>query len=240
MFCRSFEHLITVRVNECVHFGAFRYGHGDYHPYETFVARVHRREPIEEIRKEFETFLRHYRPRNFGEALGLKLEREYPLWLFPWSRLWRFLRAYPVGAWRQDPKDVPDIITHFSLQGIPRNMIEMEQHWLLQAYESISNLGYKPQQFGYPRGRLLVAEDGSHACILLDGNHRVSALSVLGASSVDVRCWSWDIVRQSSLNSWPGVRNGFFSRSDADLIFRAYFRGNRALPCGDHIGAIVG
>ena len=228
------------RINECVHFAGFNYGRGTYHPYESFVARLHKGDALTDIRAQFETFLCRYRPRHFGEALGITLGRKYPLWLFPWSRFWRYWRIDTNAAWFTDPCDIPDIITHFSSRGIPREMVDKEQNWLFRAYESISKIGYCPESFGYPSGRVLLAADGARACIILDGNHRVSTLSALGYSTVDIRCWPWNIVRQDALDDWPGVRNGYFARQDAEKIFLAYFQDRQSYACGDHLGSIVG
>lgn len=219
--------LIKFDVSECVHYCAFRYGHSEYHPYESYLLGLHQGVPQETLRAEFERFLKVYRPRTLGQALGLNLNCAYPLWLFPWSRFWKFWRDKTHSGWYSDPRRVPDIITHFSESGIPGDMVEQELTWLLGAYRSIATQGYQPDKFGFPVGRLLDGGAAGRACLILDGNHRIASLSALGYESVYVRCARWDTVVLDKLETWAGVKNGFFSKEDAEQIFMAYLTGNR-------------
>jgi hypothetical protein len=224
--------LMEIEIRECVHYCAFRYGHDEYHPYETFVKRLHRGDAFLSIRDELELFLKKYRPRHLGEALGAKLDNDYPLWLFPWSRWWKFFLASRNSGWYATPERIPDILTHFSRAGIPKPMIEKELRWLQGAYRSITEHGYRPEVFGFPKGRLLQGVGGRRACLVLDGNHRVSALSAHGYGSLLVHCARWNRIALDDLESWPGVKLGFFPGDDAERIFAAYFSGNHKYSIG--------
>src|SRR5688572_26666666 len=107
---RWFSRKILVPINECVHYCAFRYGCGAFNPYENYAFALTRGEPVVEARERFVDFLRHYRPRTLGEALGLELTRDYGLWQFPWLKGVRASNGIPHG-WADDPDDFPDIIT---------------------------------------------------------------------------------------------------------------------------------
>jgi hypothetical protein len=140
--------------------------------------------------------------------------------------LWKLLTTRPSSGWHRSPENVPDIITSFSPAGIPRALLEKEYVWLHGAYESIVANGFLPHRFGYPRGRLLLGVGGRRACLLLDGNHRVSALSALGYDKLTVEVSSQHTVRLDALEQWPGVRARVFTRDEAEAIFMAYFNGN--------------
>lgn len=228
----------TVDINHCVHYCAFRYGHDEFHPYETYVRRLHDGDPPDELRAQFVDFLRNYRPKDLGEALGVSLERRYPMWLYPWSKPWHFLNPRNKSGWLKDPSTVPDIITHFSPNGISGSLIEKEFSWLQNAYHSISIQGYLPEQYGYPRGKLLISELGTR-CLLLDGNHRVSVLSALGIANVSIQYFPSDNVYLGKLSMWPGVKLGIFSANDAERVFYAYFTGNTKFRVGVGNVAVV-
>lgn len=222
-----------VGVAECVHYAGFRYGHGEYHPYETYVQRLHRGDAPGDIRAQLLDFLRWYRPRRIDQALGIALPRPHPLWLFPWHPLWKFLTTRASAGWYSAPARVPDVITSFAEVGIPRTQLEREHRWLHDAYESIARQGYLPERYGYPAGRLLIADASRRACLLLDGNHRVSAISALGHTALTVMVSPRHTVRLDELEQWPGVRARFFTRDEAERVFMAYLSGNHSYRMGD-------
>lgn len=212
----------TALIADCVHFAGFRYGRQEINPYENYVAALVRGDGMDRARVQFTEFLRHYRPRHLGEALGLKLEREYPLWCYPWSR------RQPTSAWRGDPAEVPDIITHYSPRGILRSRIDEEFGWLERCLGSIQKHGYQPAKFsGDPAARQLVGFDGTMSYIIHDGNHRLAVLGALGVKKVAVRQVPQMTVREEDLARWPGVTSGRFTTADARTVFRAYFDGRQ-------------
>lgn len=226
LFAIGKSRFMEVEIKQCVHYCGFRYGHGEYHPYETYVARLHRQEPLQQIREEFKQFLKFYRPHDMGQALGVNVSRKYPLWLYPWSSRLKYWRTKEMAAWCASPDQVPDIITHFSAAGVPGRNIEMEYGWLHGAYEAISVEGYKPEKYGYPHAQLLLGDDNKIACLMLDGNHRVSTLSALGYESLVVRFHNSISIRIQDIDKWMGVKNRFYTKDDAVSIFNAYFSGN--------------
>lgn len=231
--------LVELKISECVHFCAFLYGHGRYNPYETYILGLHHGREIDDLYSEFLDFLVGYRPGTLGAALGLNLNRDYPLWLFPWSRPWKFWNIDTRKGWYDDPFDIPDIITHFSESGIPSRMIEKEIGWLTGAYHSIVAQGYHPERFGYPTGNLLDGGARGRACIIRDGNHRISSLSALGFESVQIRCPGWNRVSLDELDNWSGVKNRFFTKDDAERIFMVYLDGNQHYHVGQGGAFIV-
>ena len=75
-----------IPLDGCVHYGAFRYGRGEDHPYETFVRLLGTENGSWRARRWLVEFLRYYRPEHLGEALGVELSTRQPLWSFPWGR----------------------------------------------------------------------------------------------------------------------------------------------------------
>jgi hypothetical protein len=214
----------VVPLAQCVHYGAFRYGRAEYNPYESYLVDLVRTGNKQAARERLADFLQHYRPQNFGEAIGVVLQQAHPLWQYPWNR------GAPPPAWVARASDCPDILTHFTAAGISRRRLEEEFGWLERALGSIREHGYQPRKFrSAVVARKLVRCDGATACLLVDGNHRVAALVALGERNVAICCPPWLVVREDQLPSWPLVRSGVYSPDDARAVFRAYFDGNHRL-----------
>jgi putative methyltransferase (TIGR04325 family) len=213
---------LRVPIRHCVHFGAFRYGWGEPHPYETFTCLLRGKSGRPAACRWLEEFLQYYRPRNMGEGVGADRVIAAPLWSFPWDPL-----AQGAGAWVENPAHCPDIVTHFSEQGILRWRIEEEFRWLEGCLESIHRLGYKPRANGGILTRRLVGRDGAESFIVLDGNHRLSALAALGQAEVEVSYQPSATVFEDDIEQWPQVRSGTYTVAEARAIFAAYFAGNR-------------
>lgn len=211
-----------VRIADCVHYCGFRYGRGEFNPYENYVVGLASHSTRDSLRAAFIEFLRYYRPRDLGEALGTRTERPIPLWLLPWKS-WRKL-ARP-GAWSESPEAIVDIMTHFSPKGIPLWQIEREYFWLEQAWETISTKGYQPERYSYINVFELHGPTESRF-LVLDGNHRLSALAALGEREVIVRQLPWSRAHRACARYWPLVLSGHITLEDALRIFDAYFNGN--------------
>jgi hypothetical protein len=175
-------------------------------------------------RKHFVNFLQYYRPSHFGEALGCDLSREYPLWSYPWRR------GLPAPAWRERADDCPDILTHFSAEGILSYRIDEEFVWLERALARLGRDGYRPDIHGYAVGIELEPATGDSTFILRDGNHRVASLFALGHQTVRMRrALGSAIVREREVERWPLVRSRLYTVDDALSVFHAYRRGNGRL-----------
>lgn len=211
----------TVPVASCVHYCGFRYGRNEFHPYESYVVGLVRGMSLEAVRARFGRFLQHYRPRDLGEALGTSLGAKHRLWGYPWAR------RLPPDAWRATFAECPDILTHFCAHGVSVPRMREEWQWLEGALTSIREHGYQPARFGSPLHVLRFERaDGARMHLVLDGNHRLSALSALGHREVPVRLVARSTVREAELARWPQVRSGAWRAEDARRIFQAYFDGN--------------
>lgn len=212
---------VTVSICECVHYGAFRYGREEPHPYETFARMLVRDRDRAGARAWFVDFLQHYRPKNLGEALGVKLSAVHGLWHYPWAK-----RLPADRGWFEDPLGFPDIVTQFCPEGILWFRIEQEFFWLERAVYSIRRFGYQPDPANPLSARQLVRADGTTAYLILDGNHRLSARAALGHPTVELSWLPHETVREEELADWPQVRKHVFTAADAAAIFGAYFTGN--------------
>lgn len=224
-----------VAIADCVHFCGFRYGRNEFNPYENYIRGRAQGEPLAQIREQFVDFLRHYRPRYLGEALGVATTKQVPLWWLPWKSWLKLLRP---TAWQESTEDVLDILTYFSPQGIEWRRIEEEFFWMERAFKTMRELGYQPKRFEYIDVFELCGNEDSRF-LVVDGNHRLSALSALGHKRVVVRQRLFHRARRKNAYFWPLVISGHVSILDALTIFDAYFSGNRTPYRGDDPAALL-
>lgn len=229
--------ILNVPIKSCIHYCGFKYGGQQYNPYETFISRYYN-EPgqIEDIKKQFIDFLRYYHPQSINDAFGLNLSKQYPLWAFPWQN---HQSLQNITNWVNDPDNIVDILTHFCEKGIPSYKIDQEFYWLTRALKEMQYPGYNPDKFSYVEALKFEALNGNMAYLLLDGNHRVSALHTLGQATVKIKIRSASIVREIDVKKWPNVKNGSFTAADALLIFNNYFTGNSCYKTSDVAAGIL-
>ncbi len=225
---------LEIPIDQCVHYGGFRYGRHEFNPIETYLMDIHSQVPLSLARGKFVDFLMHYRPGHMGEALGIDtLSRPYPMWTYPWDVV-DPTQVRP--SWCPTPDGCPDILTHFCETGILSYRIDEEFLWGERVLHSISTHGYRhperrrwwARSGAYPPVRVLELHkcDGRRAYLLLDGNHRVGALAALGVKTVIVERAVTHRVAEQDCEHWYGVQKGFYTLADARRIFHAYFEGN--------------
>lgn len=210
-----------VEIEDCVHYCGFRYGRNEFNPYEQYIRGLSQGVSSKILRDEFLSFILHFRPRNLAEALSISLKHPPSLWQLPW----RHQTKNPVG-WCDNPHSIPDILTHFSDLGVPDVVVRQEYRWLESAWANIKDNGYHPETYSYIRVFELRGES-RNAYIVADGNHRISSLSIMGATRVVVQFSPFRTVSRSQVSQWPAVRSHGLSVEDALRIFDAYFDGNQ-------------
>jgi hypothetical protein len=217
----AFRH--TIPLDRCYHYRGFRYGGFGNNPYEDYILGLARGASVETLRHEFANAILTCRPRTFGEFLQLRIS-EQPPWLFPWTPSHHVVPPPIV-----EPAQNPDIVCHSCEQGVLVSHINREFNWLERAYASIRAQGYLPDAHGYITCIELAGADES-SYLVLDGNHRISALHASGMREVQIKQLIGSRVLRSEASRWSQVRNGTYSLSDALQVFDRYFaRVNPAL-----------
>jgi hypothetical protein len=214
-----------VGINSCRHYCGFRYGDESVtNPYQDYIVGLYKGIDKPILRERFIHFLSVYRPHNIDEALNIKLSKPYALWIFPWGK-YTEKHFNSVSNWVEDPLDVPDIITHYSENGIYQFRIEEEFVWGEKALRSIEKHNYAPNKFNsYIEACKLVDKNGNFCFLILEGNHRLSALFATGQTTFkcDIRL----TIYEKDVRQWASVKAGYFSEQDAIDILRAYVGGN--------------
>ena len=219
------QKLIKVKIENCRHYCGFVYGRNSVNnPYQDYIVGLQNGENKEMLRNKFIDFLSLYKPQYISEALDVELSTNYPLWAFPWLQ-YTAESFSSTTNWHDDPFDVPDIITHFSDKGVLKYRLEEEFVWMEKAFASVKKNGYAPEKFNnYASVWQFITKSGESIYLLLDGNHRASALYAMGVSSFD--CNLQHIFYESDIENWAAVKDAFFTIEDAKTIFYAYVKGN--------------
>lgn len=215
----------AIFFKDCVHYCGYKYGSNAYNPYENYINGLKNGTPLSEVRNNFINHLRCYRPKSLEQALGVTNHTEnHPLWAFPWNSCVEFYKSNTNG-WHSDPNEYVDIMTMFSSKGILDFRIQQEFYWLERAFARLSSEGFQPKKYNTPLNVLeLVSKDEGKRYLVLDGNHRISALVALGIEYAEMQVVS--TVDERLVNTWKGVKEGKYTINDALLIFKRYFIGN--------------
>lgn len=97
----------------------------------------------------------------------------------------------------------------------------LEWNYTLQTYYSLKQ-GYRPLLYGsFPSVALLVRADGTSRAIMVDGHHRLCILRQLGYEQVAVEVTQ--IIKETEVESWHYVKQGYCRPAQALEIFHAFF-----------------
>ena len=155
-------------------------------------------------------------PKNTNEALDLNLENELSLFLYPWG-------VFGSGASEtfKDPN-----VSRFCGPSSEKFITEEENRVRL-LFSNLEKFGYKPKKYpnSYIQGVWLVKTNGHRKFVVLQGNHRMACLAVLGSKRISVRSDMFRVRRilESDVQNWPLVRSGKISERDALLVFYKFF-----------------
>lgn len=202
----------VIEIARCYHYRGFRYGGFGNNLYEDYIVGLSLGHAVPGLRSAFSGGILLSRPSTFGDALQIELPPSPP-WIFPWS-------SDRAGLLVEQPANNPDVVCHVCDRGVLASHINREFVWLESAWTNIQQSGYRPRLNGFIRCLELVGRAGS-TYLVLDGNHRISAMHAIGESTVEVELASTPIVRSEAAR-WPQVVNGFFSIEDALRIFDRY------------------
>lgn len=208
----------SIPVKDCVHFRGFRYGGFGNNIYEDYILGLANNVDIEQLRAIFIKRVLAYKGTDFSSALNIKLTKKYTSWIYPWSST--ILRKNTPTNY--SPVENPDIICHYSQEGILASHINREFFWLERAYSAIASAGYKPESYGYINLYCL-RNESEKRYLVIDGNHRLSALHALGINKIKANVAHPLLWNKKISKIWPGVITKKFLHEDAIAIFERYF-----------------
>ena len=199
-----------------------------------FVAAPSLREEDSSLREFYEAF----QPRTGAELLGL----EGPLATGPLARLpalevevpWRYAPGPRVkrARFRLMREEAArygyeltghDGITVFGPVSEGKRQLEFER--ITRTVASIEERGYLG---GISTGHIQaisLVRDGTARYLIRAAQHRSAALAALGYERIPVLLKPSACLQRDDLDSWPAVRNGAFTREQAQAVFDRIFEG---------------
>ncbi|CAC9500093.1 hypothetical protein [uncultured Gammaproteobacteria bacterium] len=227
----NYQKIDNIAINNCYHYRGYRYGLFSNNIYEDYIVGLSQGVDLQKLRLEFVERILGMRSLNFFKTLHLNQTSEAINWDFPW-------------AWGQAKDSYsaltnPDIICHTSTDGILASHINREFVWLENSYKSIKENGYSPEKYGYIR--LLELKKGKErSYIVLDGNHRISALAALNYSHCNAIIINNVFLRHCLFFLWPGYVFRGYKKKEAQNIFLRYFeKNNYTIPISNNYSDII-
>jgi len=105
-----------------------------------------------------------------------------------------------------------------------RYTLEYEMDLTTKTYNALKK-GYHPLYYNsFPSITLLIRIDGQMRALMYDGHHRLTALKVLGYKKLMVEVAH--VVKETEVEDWYYVRNGYCTKEEALEIFNAFFELN--------------
>ncbi|GAB1408848.1 hypothetical protein MASR1M90_00020 [Desulfovibrionales bacterium] len=194
--------------------------------YEDYIVGLVNNADLDFLRIQFIKRILGSRTKFLAETLDLKLKKQYYNWDYPWN--FRSKKNHIYSAYSN-----PDIVCHTSKEGVLISHINREFIWLEQALRQIKNFGYLPDKYSYITVLKLKYYD-NRSYIVLDGNHRISALSALGYKRCKVRIFNKFFLNFRYRFLWITLLNQKYSIGDAEKVFLRYFRDTNPIINESH------
>ncbi len=187
---------------------------------------------------DISTILEKEKKHSAADIVGLKNNinlKNYPAWaiVMPWEKLSiedKF-EKYPETFYKNrltrglvfENQKRASIIKMMYTSKFAENRVNQ----MRELYKRIKRNGYAEKDSNLPKINILIKDHEWRWFMGDGGNHRSYILSCINHDYFTARINS--IIDKSQVNDWHNVRNGTYSKSDAEDIFDSYFDGKNVL-----------
>lgn len=217
--------LMEIPIDICINALGFSYGGQGWHYLTALLKEYEGNNKLTPENSVLNKFHNLYQPESFFELIkhkGEDIKFRPPIGIYPWASF--YVKESKRGGKEKDLK-----LTRFCGPS-DFKLIKRDFNLAINVYKDIKKRGYRPwlNESGFVTGSFLMKENGERRFMVLDGNHRVAVLSVLGYESVTVRYADacYPEIKESDVNEWYYVKSGQCSKDDALAYFNAYFELN--------------
>lgn len=224
----SSSSILEVCLQKCMDIQYFSYSTHGWHPFIEAMKEQLENPEITYNSSILKTFYKTFVPKNRQEQWFEEESKDIkPL-----------CQGWPDTPWHRGPKRIPKkYVTermvetggnqHFGPNS--QSFGEKQYQKLIHTYELLSMHGYHPEIFpdGYITGYLLIKDD-DYRFIVLEGQHRIAALSLMGVEKITCKFTKErpHIVDFRDSEKWSQVKNGLYRRSVAERVFTKFFQEN--------------
>lgn len=227
---KSSSSIIEVELEKCRDIQYFSYTTNGWHPF-TATIEEHLKNPDKPYNKSIlKKFYDAFQPKNRQEQW---LEEEK-------KSIKPLCQGWPNYPWDLMAKVIPkrfftDLLRerggnqHFGPNSYTFGKDQYKR--LINTYKMITMNGYHPEIFpdGYVKGFLQV-KDNDYRFIIVEGQHRIAALSLMGVETLYCKFIQEEhhpqIVNYNERDDWKQVKNGLYTREVAERIFIKFFKEN--------------
>jgi hypothetical protein len=228
-YTEGYHEKILVDIKDCTSINGFAFGEGWHFLVET-LNQYRNNKNIRYDETALAKYYEYYQPQNLLEALfgedasdndllSLKKFRDPQNAPMPWTPMNLINKKFKNNQGDYGPKD------RFSNYGIQR----MER--LIKIHNNINENGFNEEEYSdvgdHIKG-IMLKNSNEYRFLVVNGNHRIAALSALGYQKVMVRsCKKFPaIIDVENIKNWPCVKKGIYSETTAEKIFMHYFEQN--------------
>ncbi|GAA3725702.1 hypothetical protein HDA32_003104 [Spinactinospora alkalitolerans] len=210
---------------------AFSYVDDGWHPHWAALAEYQRDNDIDHSGSTLARFFASFVPTTLHEALFSPASTP----IAPFDRLPPLPLDFCKRIWELDKDRVDSLLAtapeNLTPRGNPHygpvsaDWVRREFGRIVRIYESVRSTGYRPEHVedGYVHGYFLV-RGSRYRFVVLEGNHRLAALKVLGERRVAATLWpSLPLVRYEHLDEVVKQRGLVFSADAARSVFLQLF-----------------
>lgn len=221
------SHLMEVELEKCRDIQYFSYTPQGWHPFTAAIEEYLEDPSITYENSILKVFYERFQPKNRQQQL---LEEEK-------DELKPLCQGWPNLPWQKGPRGIPK-------KFITERMLEIggNQHFgpntdafgeklfqrLINTYQLLQMHGYHPEIFpdGYIMGYLLVT-DHEYRFVITEGQHRISALALLGTKRLLCQLIKDDqnppFIQERECKEWMQVKNELYSQEVAEKLFMKFF-----------------
>jgi len=206
--------IVQIHISKCRDLLSYSYCGKGWHYYSAFLRQYMLDPKISYDDSILKLYHQRFQPRSLAEALGVQNE----------IRGNAFHSGWPPLPWMNIEFLLRKNHQHFGPFSNTYSFLEYQR--CQRVFDQIKSNGYQPEKYpdGYIRGYFLKGVS-NYRFLVTAGQHRIAAMAVLGYEKFLVKLQQRyprviDI-RESA--GWPQVRNGVYSKEQADQIFKIYF-----------------
>ena len=161
-----------------------------------------------------------------SDLVGINNEKPLPLFIYPW------------GSFRKDDNFIKDSRNSRFCGPSSDLFIKEELKRIISLYKDLKKNGYTPMVYphSFIAGTWLESCSGNKVFVVMQGNHRMAALSFLNHKRIEVRTVPYlkGIIKEKDIKKWPLVREKICEENNARKIFNFFFENN-----GQHISNLI-
>ena len=192
---------------------------GCNHPLVETIKAYKNNPKIKYTKTKLYTFHKNFAPKNTNEALGIKSKTTLPIFKYPW------------GYFRLNARKKSQITSGFCGPSSDQ-LISNEFNKIISLYNDIKDNGYKTiTKRSIIGGTFLIKNNGKKKFVVLQGNHRISVLSVLGQKKVLVYTMKGyhQYIEESSLEKLVKLNKVDCPKDLSRKVFNSFFKKDTLL-----------